>query len=121
MAANNKYHFRVLTAQGQWVNENLEVVNPYLISLSKQKSFCFRCHTRTAFRPTLDPNVAEEYCPSCGASQAFHEAPADMRVPKDIGNYALIDTCLPEVTGPITVDLTPAATPNAKSRLELIK
>lgn len=121
MATNNKYHFRVLTAQGQWVNKNLEVVNPYLISLSKQKSFCFRCHKRTAFRPTLDPNCAEEYCPSCGASQAFHEAPTDMRVAKDIGNYGLIDTCLPELTGPITINMPSAATPAAKTHLKLVK
>lgn len=86
----NKYHFKHLTAQGKWVNENLEVVNPYLISLSKQKRLCVKCHKPTAFRPTLDPNAAQEYCPHCGCTMAVQEAPADMRVSDDIGNYARV-------------------------------
>lgn len=100
---NNKYHFKYLTAQGRWVNENLEIVNPYLISKAREKRFCGFCRSRTAFRPTLDPNCSEEYCPNCGKSLGFMEAPEDFKVAKDIGNYARVDEIDTLPVQPVTI------------------
>lgn len=112
MATNNKYGFKFLTAQGQWVNDNLEVVNPYLISLSKQKRLCVKCHKPTAFRPTLDPNAAQEYCPHCGCTMAVQEAPKDMQVPRNIGNYARVQECLALPVTPLFIQNGKQMSPN---------
>jgi hypothetical protein len=40
--------------------------NPYLESLTRQKTYCTDCLLETHLEPTLNPNCAYEVCSNCG-------------------------------------------------------